>query len=446
MNYKSKMANTECGISCLVSKIPISYHSVIGMLKSLQHRGRDSFGVSCVSDGNIVVEKHQGHVKNPNLSKLSNSWVGHVRYSTSTKMMKYCQPIYCDKNKFSIVHNGNIRSEIWTHLRNQYNLVYDRYDSDTYKLKILINHYITQFSEPFEKILERVMESIKGSFCVLLQTNEKIYILRDRYGFKPLSYKIDQDRICITSETVCDTFSYFERGSVYTIDVSSMEMKKVSQYDISETPSKKCVFENIYFMRENTYFDDISVRKWRQEIGKKLFLETKDEFQKENTIVCGVPSSGIVYGESFSFHSGIEYSQFLKKKSDYPHRTFILSTNEERKNACKRKYFVDCDIENKKVILLDDSVVRGNTMKYLVSFVKEYKPKEIHLLVACPKITNPCFYGVDFPDIEELVANKMTETEMRDYFGLDSITFLDLENLKESDSYCSACFDGNYVL
>ena len=446
MNYKSKMANTECGISCVVSKIPISNHSVIEMLKSLQHRGRDSFGVSCVSDGNIIVEKHQGHVKTPNLSKLSNSWVGHVRYSTSTKMMKYCQPIYCNKNKFSIVHNGNIRSEVWTHLRNKYNLVYDRYDSDTYKLKILINHYITQFSEPLEKILERVMESIKGSFCVLLQTREKIYILRDRYGFKPLSYKIDQDRICITSETVCDTFSYFERGSIHIIDTKSMEMKKVSQYDISKTPSKKCVFENIYFMRENTYFDDVSVRKWRQEIGKKLFLQTEDEFQKEDTIVCGVPSSGIVYGGSFSFHSGIEYSQFLKKKSDYPHRTFILSTNEERKNACKRKYFIDCDIENKKVILLDDSVVRGNTMKYLVSFLKEYKPKEIHLLVACPKITNPCFYGVDFPDIEELVANKMTETEMRDYFGLDSMTFLDLENLKESDSYCSACFDGNYVL
>lgn len=440
------MANTECGISCVVSKIPISYHSVIEMLKSLQHRGRDSFGISYSYNGKIEVEKHQGHVKNPSLSKLSNSWLGHVRYSTSTKMMKYCQPIYSDENEFSIVHNGNIRSEIWSQVRKESGLVYDKFDSDTYKLMTLINHYITHFSEPMEKILERVMKIIKGSFCVLLQTNQKIYILRDRYGFKPLSYKVDDNRITITSETVFDTFSPIERGSIYSIDIKSMNMKKIFQYEISEVPSKRCVFENIYFMRENTYFDDVSIRRWREEVGKKLFSQVSDIFEKEDTIICGVPSSGVVYGESFSFHSGIEYSQFLKKKSDYPHRTFILSTNEERTNACKRKYFIDCDISNKRVILLDDSVVRGNTMKYLVSFVKEHKPKEIHLLVACPKIENPCYYGVDFPDIEELVANKMNENEMKDYFGLDSITFLKMESLKETDSYCSACFDGEYVL
>jgi len=437
------MVNTECGIYCIVSKLPITSHRIISGLESLQHRGRDSFGVSYLNHNHLKVEKHQGLVRNLDLHVVSPVWLGHVRYSTSTKSMKYCQPILSDS--FSIVHNGNIKSNIWDKILSEEKIYHNPEDSDTYKLKVLLEHYLQNNQYTMEQSLVKLLNIIEGSFCVLIQTKENIYIVRDRYGFKPLSYLREGNRIDITSESENPLARPFGKGSLFKLNVQTLDLTKL--YQFPETKSKKCIFEYIYFMRESTYFDDRSVKEWRQETGKKLFLQSQDKFShldKSNTLVCGVPSSGIVYGESFSHYSGFEYCQFLKKKKDYPHRTFILPDNTKRMDACRRKYFVDTNIKNKNIIILDDSVVRGNTMKFLVDYLRDFQPKEIHLLVGCPEIVQPCFYGVDFPDIEELVANKMSSSEMKDYFNLDSITFLNLSSLKDSDSYCSACFDGNH--
>lgn len=440
------MVETECGIACIITEMAISSFRIIELLKSLQHRGRDSFGISYSINDKIRVEKHHGLVRNLDLFEISNIWLGHVRYSTSTKMMKYCQPILSEEFNFSIVHNGNIRSEIWSELRKETDYGFDKYDSDTYKLMLMINYYLR--NNTMEKTLEIIINKIPGSFCILVQTSNYLYILRDKYGIKPLSYNIEKNRIVINSEAESENYKFIEKGSIHTVNINSLEFKKIYQIE-GKTESKRCIFENIYFMKENTFFDQISIREWRKNIGLKLWEQTKEkfkDFQKDNVLVCGVPSSGIVYGESFSHYSGFNYFQFLKKKKDYPHRTFILDTNQGRINACKKKYFLDCNIKNKIIILLDDSVVRGNTMKFLISYLRESEPAEIHLLVGCPEIVKPCFYGVDFPDIEELIANKLNNQELVNYFNLDSITYLDYKNLKESDSYCSSCFDGNYFI
>ncbi len=437
------MVNTECGIYCIVSKLPITSHRIISGLKSLQHRGRDSFGVSYLNHNHLKVEKHQGLVRNLDLHIVSSAWLGHVRYSTSTKSMKYCQPILSDS--FSIVHNGNIKPDIWDRILSEEKIYHNPEDSDTYKLATLLEHYLQNNKYTMSQSLVKLLNVIEGSFCVLVQTKENIYIVRDRYGFKPLSYLREGNRIDITSESENPMAIPFERSSLYKLNIESLDLTKL--YQFPEPKSKKCIFEYIYFMRESTYFDNRSVKEWRQNTGEKLFLQSKDKFShldKSNTLVCGVPSSGIVYGEAFSHYSGFEYCQFLKKKKDYPHRTFILPDNTKRMDACRKKYFVDIDIKDKDIIILDDSVVRGNTMKFLVDYLRDFHPREVHLLVGCPEIIQPCFYGVDFPDIEELVANKMSSSEMKDYFNLDSITFLDLSSLKDSDSYCSACFDGNH--
>ena len=437
------MVNTECGIYCIVSKLPITSHRIISGLKSLQHRGRDSFGVSYLFHNHLKVEKHQGLVRNLDLHVVSSAWLGHVRYSTSTKSMKYCQPILSDS--FSIVHNGNIKPDIWDRILSEEKIYHNPEDSDTYKLATLLEHYLQNNKYTMSQSLVKLLNVIEGSFCILVQTKENIYIVRDRYGFKPLSYLREGNRIDITSESENPMAIPFERSSLYKLNIESLDLTKL--YQFPEPKSKKCIFEYIYFMRESTYFDNRSVKEWRQNTGEKLFLQSKDKFShldKSNTLICGVPSSGIVYGEAFSHYSGFEYCQFLKKKKDYPHRTFILPDNTKRMDACRKKYFVDIDIKDKNIIILDDSVVRGNTMKFLVDYLRDFQPREVHLLVGCPKIIQPCFYGVDFPDIEELVANKMSSSEMKDYFNLDSITFLDLSSLKDSDSYCSACFDGNH--
>ena len=356
--------------------------------------------------------------------------------------MKYCQPIL--SNSFSIVHNGNIKSDIWDTILSEEKIYHNPEDSDTCKLASLLEHYVQNNKYTMEQCLVKLLNIIEGSFCVLVQTKDNIYIVRDRYGFKPLSYLREGNRIDITSESENPLARPISKGSLFKLNIQSLDLTKL--YQFPETKTKKCIFEYIYFMKESTYFDDRSVKEWRQDTGEKLFLQTQDKFahlDKSNTLVCGVPSSGIVYGEAFSHYSGFEYCQFLKKKKDYPHRTFILPDNTKRMDACRKKYFMDIDIKDKNIIILDDSVVRGNTMKFLVNYLRDFQPKEIHLLVGCPEIVQPCFYGVDFPDIEELVANKMTSSEMKDYFKLDSITFLDLSSLKDSDSYCSACFDAN---
>lgn len=440
------MAKTECGIVCIVSKIAITSYRLIDELKELQHRGRDSFGVSYYYKG-IKVEKHQGLVRNLNSIFVSNVWIGHVRYSTSTKTMKYCQPIMSNQEEFSIVHNGNIKESIWDKIKESTEIKFDKYDSDTYKLMLLINHYILS-KHTLETSLKLILNTIEGSYCFLVQTKDYIYVVRDRYGIKPLSYYREKNRIIVTSETKNLDSKPVERGTLSRINLENLEMECI--YSLEEKKDKKkCIFEQIYFMRENTFFDDIFIKDWRQDIGRKLHIQTLEIFKnlkKEDVIVCGVPSSGIVYGESFSHYSGFEYNQFLKKREDYPHRTFILDTNDKRIDACKKKYFIDFNLENKVLILLDDSVVRGNTMKFLINYLKEFNPKEIHLLVGCPEIRQPCYYGVDFPDIEELISNKMNLDEMRNYFKLDSLNFLNLKSLKDTDSYCTACFDGSYMI
>ena len=435
------MIQTECGIYAVISTLPITHNKIITGLKNLQHRGRDSFGVSYYNK-EIKVEKHQDLVKNLDTNATSKIWVGHVRYSTSTKMMKYCQPIIGENKKFSIVHNGNIPEKLWK----KFYFEHDIYDSDTYKLKLFIEHN-RKHGDSLESSLIKIIKEIEGSYCILIQTNEYIYALRDRHGVRPLGYQKDNEKIIISSESKDPNCIDILPGSLIKINIETLEVNNIYKHE--EINKSKCVFEYIYFMRETTHADNVSVKNWRVEIGKKLVKQTEElikNLDKGNILVCGVPTSGIVYGESYSYYSGLEYCQFLKKRKDYPHRTFILENNQKRLSACEKKYFIDENLENKTLILIDDSVVRGNTMKYLVQFIRKCNPKEIHLLVASPPIKNPCDYGVDFPDIEELIVNKISKEELTNYFKLDSITYLELESLKEMDQeLCSGCFTGNYM-
>lgn len=433
------MTKTECGIFGIISNSPLTNHRLISGLKSLQHRGRDSFGFSYYDEG-IEIVKSQGLVHHKQVLKMSNVWMGHVRYSTSTKMMKYCQPIYSTDKKFSIFHNGNIKESIWEN----FNFIHDKYDSDTYKLMLLIQDRIIE-GYSFEESLKYIIDNIEGSFCIVIHTKNNLYILRDRFGIKPLSYLTNDDIIIITSEAENKNYQNFDPGSLYSLNIENLNLSKIYQ---REEKKKRCSFELVYFMKQNTYFDEESVLEWRQRIAGKLWEQSKKlfhNFKREETFVCGVPSSGIVYGEEFAKLSNLPYEQFLKKKKDYPFRTFILDSNSKRLGACQKKYFIDSNIENKKIIILDDSVVRGNTMKFLVAYLKKFQPKEIHLISGSPLIISPCHYGVDFPDIEELIATKMNLEEMRRYFKLDSLTFLNVENLTPDDSYCNGCFTGKYM-
>ena len=225
-------------------------------------------------------------------------------------------------------------------------------------------------------------------------------------------------------------------------------------YTRSDIIKKECVFEYLYFLRGNTIIDGVSINDFRVSVGYKLkyqvsitFPNLIKQWKQTNAIVCGIPTTGIMYGKGLAESLDLSYNQFLKKRANYPWRTFILDTNDKRIQACQKKYLIEDNIiENKTIILVDDSIVRGNTLTYLVKYIKMYSPKEIHIISGTPPIKYSCHYGVDFPDMEELIANNMKIEDMAEHFGVDSVIYLKVNNLmKLKKNVCNACMTGEYL-
>ena len=295
-----------------------------------------------------------------------------------------------------------------------------------------------------------------------------MWIIKDKYGIRPLTILDLENIYYVASETVAFEGIYYQENNLYQVkpgEIVYLNKHKREHYQISNIDKKQCVFEYIYFMRGDSVIDNIIVNDFRKQLGQKIVKQLLNKPESDSdlnfsiarswiykkAIICGVPKSGIIYGESISDELGLEYQQFIKRRNNYGLRTFILENNEKRVASCKEKYEIDGDIiKNKVIIVVDDSIVRGNTIKYLIQYLRQYQPKEIHLISGCPPIKYPCHYGVDFPDIEELIANKIPIKELSNKLGVESLHYLDLNNLVEVSnntigSICNACFTGNYL-
>jgi len=474
------MIQTECGIFGVISKNNMDINHVLNQLAKLQHRGRDCYGISYLNNTNKLLSiKNKGEVKKcinngvGSYNVKSKSFLGHVRYSTSglkdeSSFNKYCQPFIINKPKYkySIAHNGNIPEYIWDEITNKYN-IYFKGETDTLKLVEYINHFLDNKYD-YLKCLWKIVSDIKGAFCLVFQTTDNFYIVRDSYGIRPLSIAKIKDNSCvyISSESIAFPLENNEKLSdkYNIIDVSPGEMLQVSKKDLNILTKFKnigrvssCIFEYIYFLRDETITDGTKVSLFRKNIGEilakqlinenpQLWDKIKNDNNTNDILVCGVPTSGITYGKSMAESLNLQYNQYLKKRSDYPWRTFILENNDKRLAACQKKYIVEGElIKDKIIILVDDSIVRGNTIKYLVKYIKSFQPKEIHFVTGCPPIKYPCRYGVDFPDIEELIANKISVEKLAANIGVNSLTYLDLAKLlKIKQNVCNACFTGSY--
>tara|TARA_B100001287_G_scaffold138839_1_gene116937 strand:+ start:3574 stop:5016 length:1443 start_codon:yes stop_codon:yes gene_type:complete len=479
------MVYTECGLYSVISKHEIYSDDIMFGLENLQHRGRESFGISFVEDEKINIVKKIGLVK-PIMGLKhcsSNSWLGHVRYSTSgakcdgneMSFMNICQPItYYSPilGAYSIAHNGNIPIHVFTNVAKLYKQFKIRHPipSDTIILQDLIEHLAflankkvksltnkTFLDEIWRNVLTSLMNIIPGACCMLIQTPTSLWIFRDRYGLKPLTIKKDVNQVRIASESVAfrdiNEIVDVGAGEILKIDNSTLDIETVTR--ITNNKVKTCAFEHLYFLRPNTVINNLSIENFRVQIGKKLEDQIKktnsnllETMKSENAIVCGVPTSGIVYGKGFSQSVGLEYIQFLNKRSDYPWRTFILESNDKRIKACQEKYVLDTKkIENKSIIIVDDSIVRGNTLRYLIKYIKmSTQVRSIHIISGTPPIKHPCLYGVDFPDIEELFANNIQVKDMPKHLDVDSVSYLNIETLHAvKDNICDACFTGKYL-
>ena len=464
-----------CGILGIVDNKLIQSSYFTKLLKKLQHRGQESFGISWVDKEKLHLEKYQNMIQHNKVKSFeSNIIIGHNRYSTSGKSKnklisntnisnskenneqskKETQPFYGNSScgEFVLVHNGNVPE--YKNLNLIKNINIEEINSDTeYIVKLIESLNYGSWCDIFKYLLNK----IKRAFCLLVMTKNEIYVVRDKYGVRPLSLGFNETGWCVSSEScVFDDFNFLR--DVRPGEVLKMNVNGIQTLHLEKKEKKAyCLFEYIYFLNENSYSDGYQVSQLRYKYGEQLAREDiKNNFHIENPLVVGSPSTGIPSGKGYADKMRYEYQQVLKKNNIIG-RTFILENNKKRDNACKKKYYLDVEkIKDRNIILVDDSLVRGTTMKNLVIIFRESGAKSIHIRIAAPPIKYPCYFGVDIPTKEELIANdkglvdnKEISENVSSLVGADSLYYLKIESIKNImkehfNNLCSGCFDNNY--
>lgn len=448
--------NEECGVFGVYSPnksdlVNIVYYG----LYALQHRGQESCGIVVNQDGVFYSHKDLGLLNDVfSKDKLmnfpeANMAVGHVRYGTTGKTNRNnCQPIEVNhqKGKMALAHNGNLSNAF--ELRNELELsgAIFHSTSDTETIAYIVTKERLK-TNTIEDALSQAMNQLDGAYSLILMSSQKLICARDPYGFRPLCYGINEDGMYVVASESCALKAV---GASFVRDIEPGEIVifsedgVVSRKEHCKTKKKKtCIFEYIYFARGDSVIDGISVHHSRKEAGRLL----AKYHPVDGDVVIGVPDSGIDAALGFSQESKIPYEiGFIKNK--YIGRTFISPGQSSRLNQVKIKLSViEENVRGKRVILIDDSIVRGTTSGLIVKLLKEAGAKEVHMRISSPPFLYPCYYGTDIDSSEHLIACKHSIEEIGNIIGVDSLGYLPVNELKSlinSEDYCSSCFDGNY--
>ncbi len=424
-------------------------------LYALQHRGQESCGIAVNNDGVIISHKDLGLVPEVFNQEVLNRLgtgeiaVGHVRYSTTGNHNRSnAQPLVVRhvKGPMVLAHNGNL-TNAWE-LREQLELsgaiFHSTNDSE------VISYIITKErlkAKSIEQAVEQAMHQIKGAYSMVIMSPTKLIAVRDPNGFHPLCIGKLGDATIFASETCAlDTI-----GAEFVRDVKPGEIVIVDKKGMRSIEthcggkSSLCVFEFVYFARPDSVVDGASVHNARLRAGAFLALE----HPVQADVIIGVPDSGLDAALGFARQSGIPYGVgFIKNR--YIGRTFIQPTQGQRENAVKLKLnAVKATVQGKRVVMIDDSIVRGTTMKRIVSLLREAGAKEVHIRISSPPFTNPCYFGTDIDSKDKLIACRMSIDEIRQELGADSLGYLSINSVKQiaencNLNFCSACFDGEY--
>lgn len=426
-------------------------------LYALQHRGQESCGIVVNDDGVFNYHKGLGLVNQvfsrESLDRLGGGSmaIGHVRYSTTGgNSAANTQPLVVRhmKGSMAIAHNGNLTNA--RALREEFELkgMIFHGTSDTE----VISYAVTEerlTSPSIEKAVENAMNRIKGAYSMLLMSPAKLIAARDPNGFRPLCLGKTDDGYAVSSETCAfDTI-----GAQYIRDIRPGEIVVIDKNGVRSITTHcgrkqtMCVFEYIYFARPDSFIEGASVQKARITAGKYLW----EEHPVDADIVVGVPDSGLDAALGFSQASGIPCGYgFIKNR--YIGRTFIQPTQAERTNSVKIKLnAVASAVRGKRVVMIDDSIVRGTTSARIVKLLREAGAKEVHVRISCPPFVSPCYFGTDIDGKDKLIACKMSVDEISHYIGADSLGYLSLEHVKwltdnQGLGFCTACFDGCYPI
>lgn len=447
----------ECGVFGILSNKKENLGKLVYYgLYALQHRGQESCGIVVNDDGVFSSYKDLGLVSEvfsrDTLSHLSEGTmaVGHVRYGTTGGTIRNnCQPIEVNhqKGKMALAHNGNLSNALELRDKLELSGAIFHTTSDTETIAYMITR--ERLTAPsIEEAVSRAMVSLEGAYSLILMSSAKMIAVRDPYGFRPLCYgKMPDGSYVIASESCALTAV----GAKLIRDLLPGEILVFSEQGIESRrehcgtrKQKTCIFEYIYFARPDSVIDKVSVSAARIQAGK-LLAQTKPA---RADIVIGVPDSGLDAALGFSQISGIPYGIGLVKNK-YIGRTFISPGQKERLDLVRMKLSpIRPVIQGKRVVLIDDSIVRGTTSKQIVGLLREAGAKEIHMRISAPPFLHPCYYGTDIDSEENLIASHHGEEEIASLIGADSLGYLPLDRLHElvgTHAYCDACFSGTYA-
>lgn len=457
MTYEVKSLNEECGVFGIWGHPQAAQVTYFG-LHSLQHRGQEGAGIVTNDNGNLLGHRDTGLLsevfKNPaDLDKLTGyAAIGHVRYATAgSASISNIQPFLYNftNEQFALAHNGNLTNAISLKKALEAKGAIFNASSDTEILMHLIRH--SQKETLMDKVKE-ALNTVKGGFAYLLMTEDKLIAALDPNGFRPLSIGKMKNGAWVVSSETC---AFEVVGAEWVRDVKPGELIIIDEdgihYDsyTDETQLAICSMEYVYFARPDSTIHGVNVHTARKNMGRRL----AQEFQHEADIVVGVPNSSLSAAMGFAEASGLPNEMGLVK-NQYTQRTFIQPTQELREQGVRMKLSaVSGVVKDKRVVMIDDSIVRGTTSRRIVQLLREAGAKEVHVAIGSPELKYPCFYGIDIQTRRELISANHTAEEVREIIGADSLTYLSLDGMIEAigldtdapnGGLCVAYFDGNY--
>lgn len=425
-------------------------------LFALQHRGQESCGIAINHQGNVTVHKDMGLVPEVFRPAILDGMpgkaaIGHVRYSTTgPSIRENAQPLLTRYSKgiMALAHNGNLSNtqQLRASLEDQGAMFQTSIDSEI--IAYLVARY-RSLTNSVEEAVSMAMQQLQGAYCLLILSRGKLVAARDPLGFRPLCLGIRDNCYVFASES-CALDAV---GAEFVRDIEPGEIVVADRFGLRTVRDhchgikRKCIFEYIYFARSDSVIDGISVYQARLQAGRLL----AKQYPVEADLVLGVPDSGLDAAMGYGEASGIPLGKGFVK-NNYIGRTFIKPLQELREDAVRIKLnAVRSCVAGKRVIMIDDSIVRGTTSARIVRLLKSAGATEVHVRISSPPFMWPCYFGTDIPSTEELTARKNTTQEICEKIGADSLGFLRLDSLHEltgdeagSPSFCDACFSGDY--
>lgn len=445
----------ECGIFGVFGHAEASTLAQLGLF-ALQHRGQEACGIVSSDGEDLHQFRSQGLVADvlveSELEKLTgNSAIGHTRYSTAGKnTIKEVQPfsVTCQHGQIAVCHNGNLpfANEKRKELEQAGAIFSSTSDTETILHSIARDHSANAI-----EAIKKVLKETEGAFSLLFLTPDSLIAVRDPRGFRPIVLGKLKEAWCVASETCAfdlidaEYVREVKAGEMLVIDKNGLH----SSFPFDEKPLSVCAFEHVYFSRPDSTIFGRSVNQSRHLMGKQLAIEHPIDNSENDALVVPVPDSGVAAAIGYARQSGINYRQAIIR-NHYVGRTFIEPSQNIRSFGVRLKLNPIKDLINgRKIILVDDSIVRGTTSKKIVQMVREAGAKEVHLRISCPPTVNPCYYGVDTPRRADLIAAQMSVAEVCRYIEADSLGYLSLTGMLEAigldpKSSCVACWSGKY--